>query len=331
MAKLFLSLIFCGFAASAAQVANVQYVHDYIEQSTELTLSPNPAVNPNAAANVPYLTCIIDRLNNIGPYSAASSYCNYSATGQAIDTISVWQAVKDLFNCNNGIGINTINMENGAGQHTCYAIEDVPLDKISGLKCHTNQTLNGMASCCDPNCPSDPTVNKYGIYSMCYDPIADTYSTCSACTDKFRQIYYVEGACTTSVSEPLGPPDILNTVGFVSGGAGGGHCWCRVLDMYGHVGQWVYLDYWPSNCMQNAGRCANLCAREIAGPAYSVANKTLNSTTVGYKMLNFLYDQTIGADLPYLPMPQELLGCLSLAFSCTASDYVKLLVPNVEY
>jgi hypothetical protein len=319
-----LAIAFCGFAANAAQIANVEYVHNYILQSTELNLPPNPNANPKQAANIPYLTCIMDQLNQIGPYSAESQYCAYSAAGQAIDITYVWEAVRNLYNCSDGVGINSIDIENGAGKHVCYALPDIPIEQISGLKCHTGKTMNGIISCCDDNCASDPTVNKHGIYSMCYDPDADTYANCTAGDDKFRQIYYTQGACTKSVDEANGPPDVLNSIDWVPDETiNSGYCWCRVIDMYGHVGQWHYYGYYSSECMKSAGRCSNKCARAVGDSG------TLSSAMLGYKILKSLYDQTIGTDLPYLPVTQELLDCLSNSFSCSSNT--RLLVPNIEF
>ncbi|MCL2331437.1 MAG: hypothetical protein FWC61_02725 [Proteobacteria bacterium] len=83
--------------AHAGPVANVQYLHNYIQQKWNLNLPINTAAgaNPTAAANMQYLLCAIDIANKKLNYGYdLTNYCdNVLATTVAIDTNTVNTAV----------------------------------------------------------------------------------------------------------------------------------------------------------------------------------------------------------------------------------------------
>lgn len=95
-------LIFCflfmGFTAYAGPIANVQYIHDYIQQKHNITIPINPATSGNAAANTKYMLCVVDIANRqLNNGVADVEYCNnVLATTVAIDTIAVTDAVDRL-------------------------------------------------------------------------------------------------------------------------------------------------------------------------------------------------------------------------------------------
>ena len=99
--KKILSLFFgflCIFAANAAQVANVEYVHTLIEQEWDISIPYNSALSDvHTVANMKYLLTAIDVANEILNGEKTTDYGNGEfATLQAADTIATNQAVETL-------------------------------------------------------------------------------------------------------------------------------------------------------------------------------------------------------------------------------------------
>ncbi len=96
-----LSLFFgflCIFAANAAQVANVEYVHTLIEQEWDISIPYNSALSDiHTVANMKYLLTAIDVANEILNGEKTTDYGNGEfATLQATDTVATNQAVETL-------------------------------------------------------------------------------------------------------------------------------------------------------------------------------------------------------------------------------------------
>ncbi|MBQ7055919.1 MAG: hypothetical protein IJN91_03245 [Alphaproteobacteria bacterium] len=99
--KKILSLFFgflCIFAANAAQVANVEYVHTLIEQEWDISIPYNSALSDvHTVANMKYLLTAIDVANEILNGEPTTNYGNGEfATLHAADTIATNQAVETL-------------------------------------------------------------------------------------------------------------------------------------------------------------------------------------------------------------------------------------------
>ena len=94
---LFLGFL-CIFAANAAQVANVEYVHTLIEQEWDISIPYNSALSDvHTVANMKYLLTAIDVANEILNGEPTTNYGNGEfATLQVADTIATNQAVETL-------------------------------------------------------------------------------------------------------------------------------------------------------------------------------------------------------------------------------------------
>ncbi|MBQ7055523.1 MAG: hypothetical protein IJN91_01150 [Alphaproteobacteria bacterium] len=88
----------CIFAANAAQVANVEYVHTLIEQEWDISIPYNSALSDvHTVANMKYLLTAIDVANEILNGEKTTNYGNGEfATLQVADTIATNQAVETL-------------------------------------------------------------------------------------------------------------------------------------------------------------------------------------------------------------------------------------------
>lgn len=96
--KYFLTLFFINIIsmhAFAAQVANVQYIHDYITQKHGINV-PIKATNTLQIANVKYLLTAVDCSNEILNGMATSYGTGTYATMAAVDTAAVIDAVNRL-------------------------------------------------------------------------------------------------------------------------------------------------------------------------------------------------------------------------------------------
>jgi hypothetical protein len=89
---------------SAAPIANVEYVHNYIGQATGVNVPIHSSIADNrVVANVEYLLAAIDKLNDLSAGSQSTSFRNGgSVTRYAVNTGSVWDAVSRFFNCKLG-------------------------------------------------------------------------------------------------------------------------------------------------------------------------------------------------------------------------------------
>ncbi len=83
--------------AQSAQVANVEYIHQLINQQWGIEVPYYPE-NAKLVANIEYLLTVVDRANLMLNGEATSSYASdpVYATKQAVDTIAVNQAVETL-------------------------------------------------------------------------------------------------------------------------------------------------------------------------------------------------------------------------------------------
>lgn len=80
----------------AAQVANIQYIHNYITKKHGITVPIKSSI-PTQIANVKYLLCAVDAANLALNGSATTSYCTHAlATQQVVDTSAVIDAVDRL-------------------------------------------------------------------------------------------------------------------------------------------------------------------------------------------------------------------------------------------
>ena len=88
----------CIFAANAAQVANVEYVHTLIEQEWDISIPYNSALSDvHTVANMKYLLTAIDVANEILNGEPTTNYGNGEfATLQVADTTATNQAVDTL-------------------------------------------------------------------------------------------------------------------------------------------------------------------------------------------------------------------------------------------
>jgi hypothetical protein len=96
-----LSCVFVG-AARGGNIAQIQYVHDYIWSRTGINV-PTKTANTTAPAYVKYLLAAIDRANEIAFGSQVTNYQNHAlATQIAIPVENVSDATNRLFGCKIG-------------------------------------------------------------------------------------------------------------------------------------------------------------------------------------------------------------------------------------
>jgi len=98
------SLLFISATCIAAQMANVEFTHLFINAKTGVTVPINPIqTNTAQAINVHYLLAAIDKLNELSVASQNTNLQAHSlATQQVADIVAVADAVNRLFNCNVG-------------------------------------------------------------------------------------------------------------------------------------------------------------------------------------------------------------------------------------
>ena len=97
----FLFTLFCGVAQSA-QVVNVEYIHNLIQNKWDITIPYNPELpNPRVVANMKYLLTAIDVANEMLNGGKWTNYGNGEyATNQVADTVAVDTAVMNLIQRN---------------------------------------------------------------------------------------------------------------------------------------------------------------------------------------------------------------------------------------
>jgi hypothetical protein len=91
--------------AACGQMANIEFVHSYIQQKHGITV-PTSEPNIKKAVNVRYVLCAVDVANRILNGSATTDYCNHSLAAEttvggvtgnpAADTVTVINAVDGL-------------------------------------------------------------------------------------------------------------------------------------------------------------------------------------------------------------------------------------------
>ncbi len=101
MPNLNVGFLVCGalcLGAHAAEMVNVEYIHNAIKQKWDITVPYNAALeNPRVAANMKYLLTAVDVANEILNGEKTTNYGNGEyATMQAADTIASIQAVESL-------------------------------------------------------------------------------------------------------------------------------------------------------------------------------------------------------------------------------------------
>ncbi len=94
----FLCVVLFSLGAYAAQVVNVEYIHNAIKQKWDITVPYNPALeNPRVVANMKYLLTTIDVANEMLNGDKTTDYGNGEyATQVAADTIATDMAVDGL-------------------------------------------------------------------------------------------------------------------------------------------------------------------------------------------------------------------------------------------
>ncbi len=95
---IFLSVALFSLGAYAAQVVNVEYIHNAIKQKWDITVPYNPGLgNPRVVANMKYLLTTIDVANEMLNGDKTTNYGNGEyATQVAADTIATDTAVNKL-------------------------------------------------------------------------------------------------------------------------------------------------------------------------------------------------------------------------------------------
>lgn len=101
--KIFLFFVCCFFSGfvlvvNAAQVANVEYVHDIVKEKWEIEV-PYAPENSKSVANVEYLLKVIDKTNELLSDGRNTTYYALDekyATKQAVDVVAVQNAIKKL-------------------------------------------------------------------------------------------------------------------------------------------------------------------------------------------------------------------------------------------
>ncbi len=103
MKKLFtiFAILFCGIAHSA-QIVNVEYIHNAIQQKWDITVPYNSELsNPRVAANMKYLLTAVDVANEMLNGDKTTDYGNGEyATLVAADTVATDTAVENLISKN---------------------------------------------------------------------------------------------------------------------------------------------------------------------------------------------------------------------------------------
>jgi|GEM_PF-3346389 len=159
-----LSLMLFSVGTHAAHIANVDYIHQYIFQTHGITVPINET-NVQRAANVKYLLCAVDRVNEQFN-SNAPQYCSHSlATTQAVDTIAVHDAVGRL-------------VKACSVSKACSAI-------VSGLLGTFDECAQNQTSICNKNCTASPPAQSCSGSSgsgieYCSNAVCTTFGACSA-------------------------------------------------------------------------------------------------------------------------------------------------------
>ena len=104
---MFIFFVLCGWA-NAAQVVNVEYIHNAINQRWNITVPYNAELsNPRVAANMKYLLTAVDVANEMLNGTATTDYGNgVFATTVVADTVAVDTVVRDLIRQNTSVPDN---------------------------------------------------------------------------------------------------------------------------------------------------------------------------------------------------------------------------------
>ncbi|MCL2748815.1 MAG: hypothetical protein FWE50_01950 [Alphaproteobacteria bacterium] len=144
---IFLSLFFTGNLL-AAQVVDVDFIHQYISQKHDIDIPIKNSAQQHWAANMEYLLCTIDvanegRCNN-------TNYCaSPYSTQQAVDTVAAINGINSLITANLCSGSSC-----DANQMPC-SFDIVSFGTI-------RRCIGGFLSCDTESCPSDGSLGSCG-------------------------------------------------------------------------------------------------------------------------------------------------------------------------
>jgi hypothetical protein len=232
--------------AQAGQIANVEYVHAYIQHKHGITV-PIKETNVKKAVNVKYVLCAVDKANEILNGSATTDYCTHTLAAEttvngvkvnpAADTVAVKSAVDRLIAISRTT--STISADYNNGIYTWNGQEH-------GLP----DTYNGQ------------TVASYGYtgynagLSATLDGNAAIYPT-----------YYVQSMCSSTSASTQG------TLGTPTYSSTGVYCWCRLKRRSDNANAASLAFYGTHSSDAYCGRtCANICVNATAnGSAFRSA------------------------------------------------------------
>jgi transcription elongation factor Elf1 len=274
-----------GGAALAGPIAPIQYVHDYINSRTGITV-PIKTQNTAAPAYVKYLLAAIDRANEISAGSAAPDYQNHVlATQVAIPVENVWDATSRLFNCKAAgyYKIGGIDAATGVGNvscATCGAGYYCPTDSETQTVCGANSYSDTATAAVCTDCQwgyktKGTTAADHDSASDCIKalmpPTSCTGGTSSGTT------WSATGCTGGSVTSLTGnslcseTPGVWSSPGNPSS-VSGNYCWCRLTKAGSKnvSGSWVFTyNLVADSC---SGSCTGLCV------SYSKTNNTFQSS-----------------------------------------------------
>jgi hypothetical protein len=185
--------------AACGQMANIEFVHSYIQQKHGITV-PTSEPNINKAVNVRYVLCTVDVANRILNGGATTDYCNHALAAET--TV-------------NGVAVNpaadTVTVINAVDGLICAEIAALQEDYNNGI-----YTWNGKEWCRLPNTYNGESVTHYGITS--YDAALKGKLDGRAA---IYPTYYVQSMCSDT-------PRLYAQPGNPAYAPTGINCWCRL-------------------------------------------------------------------------------------------------------
>ncbi len=230
MPRIVCLLIVCGVLcvsinAGAGQIANVKYIHDYINQKHSVNIN---IANPlqTQAANMKYLLCMVDLVNQeLNGAPPTVRYCDHAlALQQAVDTTAVVGAIDSL-----------VSLSGSGDPYLHLALADYP-----GVYTYSSE-FNAL----------HPT---YLSQTVTIDPVKEEDL-------EFAGIYpgyYVQSICTNEFGS-YGEPGLSESFGQ------GTFCWCRAKrKANAQNSDWIYsYNLNAPDSTACAKNCGTVCVNAV--------------------------------------------------------------------
>ncbi len=216
----------------AAQIANVKYIHDYINQKHSVNIN---IANPlqTQAANMKYLLCTVDVVNQeLNSELPAVRYCdNALASQQVVDTNAVIGTIDSLVSLSDGDPYLQLAIDDYSEIYT-YSSEFNAL--------HPNYTITSVTISTD----LEERLRQANVYPY----------------------YYIQAMCSTK--NQMDDPE--TRIGTPTYSWGGGYCWCRAKRKIDATnGYWILAPIIGtlSNCGKDCpGACADFAMTDDVAP-----------------------------------------------------------------